>query len=59
MPDVERTPMDALLDRVDWTCTCCGVKKTIGCCCWEKDKRCPKGCGRCHAHCKHSKKRKR
>jgi len=52
------SPMARLLDQIDWACTCCGVKQTVGCRCWEKDKKCPKGCGRCCDHCKHSKKRK-
>ena len=39
---MSRTPLDMMLDKVDWTCTRCGAPKTKGCDCWSEVKlRCP------------------
>jgi hypothetical protein len=31
-----RSPIDALLDRVDWKCVTCGVSAKVGCDCHAK-----------------------
>jgi hypothetical protein len=31
-----RSPMDLLLDRVDWRCTQCGMPQREGCHCWDR-----------------------
>lgn len=33
-----RSPIDAMLDHVDWTCVVCGTSMKIGCDCYEKTK---------------------
>ena len=33
-----RSPMDLMLDAVDWKCTVCGTSAKIGCDCHEKRK---------------------
>jgi hypothetical protein len=40
------SPINILLDRVDWRCTRCNAPKSVKCSCWEQVKlHCP-GCGR-------------
>lgn len=39
-----RTPLDAMLDRVDWRCCACGTPRRVGCRCLL-DTTCP-GCSR-------------
>lgn len=39
-----RTPLDAMLDRVDWRCTACGTPRRVGCRCLLET-TCP-GCSR-------------
>lgn len=43
---MNRSPIDAMIDRLDLRCTRCNTPKSVGCQCWEPIiLRCP-ACGR-------------
>jgi len=44
------TPIDVLMDAVQFTCTCCGATQADGCACWKKYMEHCKF--RCLMHCK-------